>query len=244
MRTLAPTLFALPLLLTSACGTGAKITGDVAGFGFDLRTVYAWLDATESDQMDGRIVYTTRDRKTLRVVMSGASFDPEQDMRFMSASELQDLGRENTNNGSISFNVTNFDAVTNGLVLISPREDGTEDDPRLTSINHRYAQQPLEPDAVYPAEVIGFGSRETYQLTITEAGKARGETFSGTLVIRIERDDDDRQDARTGEITVEFDASVIGEAIAECNNSEGQSSSCELIRLAPEPAAAGLRAAS
>jgi hypothetical protein len=180
----------------------------------------------------------------MRVVLSGASFDPEQDVRFMSAGELLDLSRDNNVNGSISFNITNFDAVTAGLVLQSPNDNPEGDEPRLTSINHRFAQQRLEADAVYPASVIGFGSRVSYQLTINELGKARGETFSGTLLIRIERADEDRQDVKVGEITVEFDASVIGEAIAECNNSEGQGSSCELLRLAPEPAASGLVSAS
>lgn len=84
----------------------------------------------------------------------------------------------------------------------------------------------------------------SYRLTVNELGKNRGETLSGTLVIRIERADDDRQDAKTGEITVEFDASVIGEAIAECNSSEGRSSSCELLRLAPAAQSSGLVAAA
>lgn len=233
----ARALLGATALLVSACGSGAKITGDVAGFSFELSTVYAWLDATETDQEDGRIVFKTRDRKTMRVVLSGASFDPEADVRFMSAAELLDLSQENTRNGSINFNITNFDAVTAGLVLDNPREDGNDDDaPRLTSVEHRFGLRRLESDAVYPAEVIGFGRRVSYRLTIEEPGKARGETLSGTLVIRIERADNDRQDAKTGEITVEFDASVIGEAIAECNSSEGRSSACELVRLAPENA--------
>ncbi len=84
----------------------------------------------------------------------------------------------------------------------------------------------------------------SYRLTVNTLGKARSETLSGTLVIRIERADDDRQDAKTGEITVEFDASVIGEAIAECNSSEGRSSSCELLRLAPAAQSSGLVAAA
>ncbi len=245
MRTLNPALLALPLVLTTACGTGAKITGDVAGFGFELRTVFAWLDATESDQEDGRIIFTTRDRKTMRVVLSGASFDPESDVRFLSAGEVFDLERENSINGSITFNITNFDAVTEGSVLHSPRDEEMGEDPRLTSVGHQFAFKRVEADAVLPPEIIGFGSKVSYQLTITKLGKVRGETLSGTLIIRVEREENDRQDAKTGEITVEFDASVIGEAIAECNSSEGRSSSCELLRLGtPAQGSSGLLSAS
>jgi hypothetical protein len=214
-------------LLAVGCGPGIAVTGDVAGRGVDLRTAYAWLDATEVDEDDGRVVTATRERKTMHVVLSGADFDPEADVRFVPVVDRLERERTERLGGRVAFRITDFDGVGGGMLLTSERGGLMERAPRLDDLELALAERALAPDATLPAESLALASRLSMELTLTEAGRARGDSLRGTLVVKVERNDRDRQDAPTGTLTVDLDVPVIGEAIAECNASGGRASVCE-----------------
>jgi hypothetical protein len=219
----------LPWVLTAACGGGASVEGQIGGRSFQLATVFGWIDATEAevDPSAGKIIFKARSRKDLHVVMSGATYNPEQDVRFLTAAELADIGLQQVQNGYVELRVTNFDAVGAGAILTDPDPNGGGDAPELDA-NHRLAAVRVEADAIFPMEALLFGSRTTYTLTVEEVGRASGESVSGTLVISVQRADGDPTVVQTGSITLDFTASLIGERIAECNAGEGRSQSCEL----------------
>src|SRR5688572_26633490 len=91
-------VFAVTLVsaFAAACGSGASVEGDVDGWSFDLSTIFAWIDATEAEEdgETGKVIFKARPRKDLHVVLSGASYDPEQDVRFTSTEDLLEIGRQ------------------------------------------------------------------------------------------------------------------------------------------------------
>jgi hypothetical protein len=176
------------------------------------------------------VVAATRERKAMHVVLSGAAFDPEEDLRFLPATALVDRALAERGGGRLEFRITDYDAVAAGATLSSRREGLLDDAPFLDDVDLSLGERPLAPDAVYPAETIAPASALTVELTLREAGRARGEAVAGTLVVRLDRAERDRQDAPTGELRIELDAAVIGEAIAECNASGGRASVCEPAR--------------
>jgi hypothetical protein len=206
------------------CDSGASVVGDIGGRSFDLSTVYAWIDATDADldPMAGKIVFTPADDKDLHLVLSGASYDPELDRRFMSAEELISIEHDQDRYGWIEMTVTESDSLANGAVLMQPAQG---DGPSL-DVNYGFGAVRLERDAVYPAEAGILASRVTRSLTLEQVERERGGYVTGTLVLAYERADEDPSSAQTGSIEVEFAAKLIGERIAECNR--GQPAACEL----------------
>lgn len=221
------TALVLGLTLAACSGAGsAEVTGSFGSFTLELNTVYGWIDATESKMDGGKLVFAPRDKPRLHVVMSGAVFDPDQDLRFVSASELVDLARESQRLGSASLVVRNYHVFTVGGQLAIPNT-GEGDAPRL-EMSLALGLNELESDATYPAAAPEFGDELTATLTLTEAGRAAGESVVGTVVVKLAPDEDDPADALGGEITIELDAPLISEWVAECNGS-GQlaDSECE-----------------
>jgi hypothetical protein len=214
--------------LLAGCGAGASVEGSVGGFSFELATVYAWIDATEADvdQDAGKIVFSEREDHDLHLVLSGASYDPEVDVRFMSADELIAVSLDEERYGRIGMVVTESQGIANGTVLTDP--PATDGGPRLNA-SHRFGAVRVEADAEYPPEALLLASRVTYTLTIDEIEREAGKYVSGTIVVAIDRADDDPAGLQTGSITVDFSAKLIGERIAECNHGQDQSRSCELI---------------
>jgi hypothetical protein len=210
----------LPLLLGGvwACGTGASVTGEVNGYGFALHTVYGWVDATELNNRDGKQLFEARPEPRLILRLSGASYDPEADLRFAPISEVFDLAREEQLNGSITIRLSKYQLVNTGQVFNLP-SSGNGDTPEL-SVDYSFGLKPLDADAVYPAEVPRFGSRRTAKLTLAEIGRMPGEGIQATLELGVETESQDPSDARTGRLTVEIDAPLIYERIAECNQSQ------------------------
>lgn len=215
---------------TGCGGGGATVTGDVGGYSFVLNTIFAWIDATDadSDQSTGKIIYKAKPVKSLFLVFSGAFFDPEEDQRFVSVEQRLELDHQTQLNGQISAQIGDSDKLTTGMELVQP----SMGNPMGPSFNasHRFGLVQLQGDAVFPAEAMQFGGRTTYKLTLDQLAQEPGKSVSGKLVISVEREDNEPAGVITGSVTVEFDAPIIHERIAECNQSEGQSSSCELAR--------------
>jgi hypothetical protein len=212
--------FAAILALTGCGGGSASVEGDIGGYSFDLQTIFGWIDEKELTEMDGKRVYVTRDEPTLHLVLSGASYDPSRDLRFASVTELADLAADAVTRGSIAMRVRRYGAVTSGAVIAIPSND-PEGAPQL-SLDFNFGLKELEKNAEFPAELPRFGSKGTARLTLSELGKAAGESVKGTLEIGIEADDREPSTVRTGRLTVEFDAALISERIAECNASQSR----------------------
>lgn len=229
MKQIKHPLFAPVLLLTAAaCGGGPSIEGEIGTMTFDLHTVYAWIDATESkvDDMSGKLVFTPRMDKDLHVVLSGASYDPEVDARFLSAEDVLEIDREEVRNGSIGIQASKFDSLAMGMQLSDPMMGG--DGPHMNA-SHRFAAQRIDADATYPMAANTLGSRTQYTMTFDELGREPGESISGSLVIAVVAGDNDPAGVVTGSMTVDFSAPLIGERIAECNRGEGRNSTCEIL---------------
>jgi len=220
---------AAPLLVLAAASCGADVTveGEIGGRSFDLATVYGWIDATQEDLNfgEGKIVFSERERKDLHIVLSGAAYDPEVDVRFLSVDQILNRLLDEERNGVITLRISDSDAVSAGVVLTDPSQG---DGPEL-EVDHNFAAVRIESDAVYPAEVSAFGSRTAYTLTVDEIQRDGNRFISGTLVVAVERADTDPQGVQTGSITVRFSAKLIGERIAECNNEDDRDQLCDFV---------------
>lgn len=211
-------VIALTLPTLFACGGSgsAQVTGGFGAFPLELNTVYGWIDATELKMENDKAVFAPRDNTRLRIVMSGAAFDPSRDLRFASASELLDLGREAQRKGSATLEVRNYHAFATGGQLAIPAT-GEPSSPRL-AVEVTPGLTELQDDATFPANAPALGSKLTATLTLTEAGRSAGEAVAGTLVVEVEASEG-QADVLTGEVTIQFEAPLVSERLAECNNS-------------------------
>lgn len=211
--------------LISACGGrgSAKIEGDIGGYKFELSTIYGWIDEMEQRSEQGKTTFVLRDEPRLFLVFSGASYDPEADLRLVSPADLEELAFQESLKGKINARLTKYNQVTTGQVAMSGPGDG----PNL-DVEYSFKINELDAEAVFPSEVPIYGSKFTGRLTFKEAGKKAEESVSGTLELIVEAEAGDPAGARTGKVTLEFDAPLIHERIAECNNGQSRTDrTCE-----------------
>ncbi len=213
---LAPVLAVSGSLLACGGSGSAQITGSIGAFPLELNTVYGWIDATELKMEGDKAVFAPRDKTRLVIAMSGAVFDPSQDFRFAAATELLDAGREAQRKGSAMVQIRNYHAfAAGGQLALPPTGDG--DAPRLdVTISPGLTQ--LADDATYPATAPRLGSKVTATFTVSEAGRGAGETVTGSLVVTVAAAEGEPADVATGAVTIELEAPLISERIAECNN--------------------------
>src|SRR5262245_17218736 len=116
----------LTALFLAGCGSDVTVDGEVGGLSFDLKTAFGWIDATDTelDIMAGKVLFTQRDEKPLNVVLSGARFDPNQDIRFMSVEQFFEMRADEERNGLITMRVSNSESLANGAVLTDPSPGG------------------------------------------------------------------------------------------------------------------------
>ena len=207
--------------VTAACGGygTATVDGDVGGAGFVLSTVYAWIDATTTETSStGETKYKVRDSATLQLYMSGASFDPESDLRFIDAVALAQIQLDELTKGSVRVSIAPVDKLSAGQQLSTSSDGSDPEAPRL-SVSSRYSEDRVEADAEYPiggSPPVQSGDSE-WRLELDTMGRERGESIAGKLTLEVKRADGDPSNAATGRVEITFDAPIIGERIAERN---------------------------
>lgn len=213
----------LSLLLLSglsACGGSfgnLAVDGDIDGYGLSLQTAFAWFDQTQAASADGRVVYEERGLADLHVVLSGAAFEPNQDLRFLSQSEAERIVREAVQNGSVRLTVKDYKNLTTGTALTLP-EPTTSGAPGW-NLTYQFAPLELDADARFPEAPPVYGSNTQWSLTLNEIDPEVGGNITGTLQGTFARGETDPSDARIGTIMVDFTAPVLSERLAECNAS-------------------------
>ena len=216
----------LAILLTGCAPAGVEVDGAIDGYFFELNTVLAWVDAKRATQDDGTLTFVNRETSTVRVRMYGADFDPTQDLRFESVEALQELSQDNARNGTVQFDLTNYERVTAGQSIEQPPAEGADDDGPRLNVGYTFGLMKLRPDDPFPGAVPPFGSEVKAKLTLEEVGTTPGDPLRGTLELSFERQMGDDASARTGALTISFDARLAHERIAECNTSPNFSA-CE-----------------
>lgn len=221
MRHLLATLVAGAAISAVGCGGvgSADVDGEFGGYFFEFATVFGWIDAKQVEIDRGSVEFRNREAPILQVRFFGASFDPEQDVRFMSAEEQFALALDNEHNGVMRLSVTELDKVNDGDAIEIPPPDGADpSDPRLV-ITYELGLKKVRSDATYPGEVAAFGSDFSAKLTLESIGRAAGDTVKGSLVMTVKDDASDPPGARSGSMTVRFEAPLVNERIGECNTS-------------------------
>ena len=219
-------LFTLAALVSaSACGVGqAGFSGQIGDQGFAPNgTVFAFSDALKpAPDLSGR------DKVRLNVLLTYAAFDPGQDLQFKSAADLADLQHSIEISDWLSLSWKNRDKLGSDTrftdVLLAADSDGhyseSDDtaDARSDDFSARFAlaRQPLQPGASY-ADYKPFASRALVTVDLKKAQLDPGGLLQGTLTINIERGADDPAEAKTGSLSGEFTAAIIGERVAEKN---------------------------
>lgn len=200
----------------SACGGNgsAEVTTEMAGVVLEFSTAYAYLRTTE------RIgdMYQKVDPR-LKIVISGASYDPDRDVRFLSAGELLQIQLDQTRKGLLLMTLEKYNEQPTGQPIEDPRDGDDVLEARLS-----FGVTELQSESQFPAQPGDLGRDVIQRLTLTEKVAKAGDILNGTYEINFSKARDQAATVRTGRITVEFSAPVVEELIARCNLDDGVSS--------------------
>lgn len=204
---------------TVACGgTGSvSIDGEIPNQRLELSTAFAWVDALHVRSSTGG--YEMNDSPTMYIMLSGAAFEPESDLRFTDPAEVERIAHDERNRGSVRLRIRAAKLVRAGQTLTDPPEPGAagEGEPRLDA-QIEFGREELAGDATYPdAPIPQLASTRRLVLKLDNYGTEPGDTVAGTATYTITSAEHDPPGATTGELSIDFSAPLIHERIAESN---------------------------
>ncbi|RMG11150.1 MAG: hypothetical protein D6729_18425 [Deltaproteobacteria bacterium] len=205
-----------------ACGGvgGASTEGSIGPWRLDVGgTVFTIHDATEYVQDSGVFTKKAREPELVRIYMSGAHFDPRQDMRFLSLEERIRISDELQKRGYVMITFADASKIATDTAFQSD-ETGSDRDNGVTMLWNAGIQK-LSSDAKFPDKIPPMASQQSWTLSLREARLEEGGVVAGTLEITRTRGSFDPESAPEGSFTIDFVAPVIPERVAECNEATG-----------------------
>lgn len=198
---------------------------------WQFRTQYAFWDSTAYRAEDAH--WKREDRpddeggKILRLRLHGFMFNPNRDRRTWTSEEWQHYYHGLDTQPFLDIEVLRADKVKPNDSLeytvdtSNPSSGGGNgEDPALT-VEFQPGSPILTPLSTYPDDTIPYGSKITAKLTINNAPESPGPLgyVAGNLDYEVEKGSNDPDDVVTGKFSVRFSALLVGERLAECNDS-------------------------
>lgn len=221
---------ALPLLAftSSGCLQMSMSSGELGSSyaPWEFLTQYAFWDKNDYAQDGDKLVLKERADEfggaILNIRLYGFTFNAGDDRRFWSAGEWRNWRQGTESEPILHISCRHADKLDDGDEVKYDTKDRANinmNDPNIT-VSFAPGQPQLSSGSEYPKEVKPFGSREIAKLTVTriEENAGPGRTLAGTIEYERAKLDGDPDDVVEGKITVNFQAYVIGERLAECND--------------------------
>lgn len=208
------------LCLLGACNpgpTGSFESVDGQSQAFDAAgTAVAWID-----QVDANLV--SRESASLRLFLTGLSFDPDDDLLTLSGSKLADLQLRFATTDAVGFSLINASRRGEATTVELATAPNAATCPDINSLVTqdltclRVSPPPLEADTSFDA-VRPLGRGATVTLELSAGARETGQAISGTISVAVEAvTGDDAAKVLTGTVSGRFSTTLVGERLAERN---------------------------
>lgn len=245
---------AIPLILaaTTSCLQMSMSSGTLGSsyLPWEFQTQYAFWDVHEYEIDGDKYVLKEREREDdgtiLYIRLFGFMFNPGEDRRMWTSQEWRTFRQGTQTEPYFLVTVRQADQLDEGDEIEFDSNEMANIDATKPNISVSFSpgNGTLDNGSEYPDEIKPFGSRVIAKLTLDrkEENAGYGRTLAGTLTYERQKADGDPGDVVEGEVSVNFQAMVVGERLAECNESTsefgsfgggGNISACD--NLNPEP---------
>lgn len=215
-------LMVLTAMVAACGGVGrASVAGDIGGETLEINTVYAWIESHAYTHQPESFALEPLPQTVLYLRLSGATFDPTRDQRYVDVVELLRLAQEESRKGSIYLAVVNGDKAARGATFteLSQRERREKEpgDIYLSDSRFRMAKPELDGEAPFEQTRPYWGGAGGLTVKLDAIGSEPGDVVTGTIELDVQRHERDPQSVVTGTLTVRFTAPLIQQRIAEAN---------------------------
>ncbi len=199
-----------------ACGGSssgsATVTANIGSAHLEFHTVYGWARTTKATSVQSVTTFSPTDPVPLILVLSGATFDPTKDFSYLPAATQLELADEQKRNGRIELR---FPDITKAA-LNTPLVVNYDDSNQVYSPTVAFGETQVTNATLYPETVPRFGGKGTMSLTLDTLGSGVGGAFSGKLDYTVAKGANDPDNVLTGTVSVQFSGTLVGQAVAEC----------------------------
>lgn len=195
----------------SGCRYGsASFKSEIAKTRFDPSgTVFSYVDAHDDNFVEDEL-------PRVAVFMSWLTFNPEQDLRDRSGTELENMRHELGLRDALSLVFHDQAAMKVNADLSSESVNGVFQGEGTMRARLHFAPERLLADSSY-ADVLPWGSQQNVDVELSQADFDKGGGVAGTVRVRIERTDADPEYAAFGTFEGTFVAPLVEERVAEQN---------------------------
>jgi hypothetical protein len=222
-HSLLPSFCVALVLLTTAChGGSATVTSTLPGKTLELHTVFGWIQTTTTtiDPMTSAWTQKTldADKRPLFIVASGGSFDPTQDLRFLSATDLFQVSLDDQRLGYLYFVIPDSSKVATGQALqLIPI--GATPDPAVMSSGqfalgwgYKKLQNVAAVDLALP-----LGGKVTTAVSFSQVPHKLNDPFAAILAVQYATTMGDPANALAGTVSVKLSGQLVSETLGPCN---------------------------
>lgn len=194
-----------------------------------IRTQFGFWDAKVAKMDGNKLTYPDRPDdeggKFLKLRLYGFLFDPLRDRRTWTAEEWQHYANSLKTQPYLLLQVAHAGGLKNGDELTYNSEDWTgvpnTNDPVLMPPTFSSGHPLIHPlDSDYPGNATALGSKVKATVSFVIVPSDVGPlSVLGSVEYNVDKGNGDPDDVTTGSFTVRFSAPLIGERLAECNES-------------------------